>query len=232
MDELKHYLEPTGILQSDSPLVIEYAMEAVGETDDPVDKAVRLYYRVRDGITYDPYSPFYRTEHYRSEFIIRRKRGFCVPKAALLCALGRAVGIPSRIGFATVKNHLTTKQLREQMGSDLFVYHGFTEFFLEGKWVKATPAFNKELCKRHKISPMEFNGCEDSMFCEFNNDQQRFMEYIEDLGSYQDVPVDTIVKSWKETYGEGRINAWIHLLEQSGNDPERDFSREDVVLNS
>ena len=30
------------------------------------------------------------------------------------------------------------------MGTDLFVYHGYAELFLDGKWVKATPAFNVE----------------------------------------------------------------------------------------
>ncbi len=229
MDELKQYLVPTGIIQSESPLVKDFAREAIGDVSDPVERAVRLYYRVRDGITYDPYSPFYLPEHYSSEYILKRKRGFCVPKAALLCALGRGAGVPSRIGFATVRNHLTTRQLREQMGSDLFVYHGFTEFFLEGKWVKATPAFNRELCARHKISPMEFNGREDSMFCEFNNEKQRFMEYVEDLGSFQDVPVGTIVQAWKDAYGHERIEAWINLLEQSRSEPARDFSSEDII---
>ena len=116
-----------------------------------VEKAVLLYYAVRDGIRYDPYYPFYLPVHYRASVVLKGRRGFCVPKVSLLCAAGRACGIPSRAGFATVRNHLATPQLLEFMGSDLFVFHGFTEFFLEGKWVKATPAFNRELCKRSEL---------------------------------------------------------------------------------
>ncbi len=140
---------------------------------------------------------------------MKRGRSFCVPKASLLCALGRASGIPSRVGLADVRNHLATKQLIDFIGSNLFVYHGFVEFYLEGKWVKATPAFNSSLCRRHKVLPLEFNGREDSLFQPYKLDNQKFMEYIKFHGLYADVPVDEIVAAWKKAYGEERVQAWI-----------------------
>ena len=159
------YLLPTAIVDSDHNVVIAYAKQTVGHSEnDPVASAVKLYYAVREEIWYDPYAPFYLPEHYRASTILKKGRGYCVAKAALLCALGRACGIPSRIGFATVRNHLATRQLIEYIGSDRFVYHGYTEFFLDGKWVKATPAFNSSLCRRHQVPPLEFNGKTDSIF--------------------------------------------------------------------
>ncbi len=149
----------------------------------------------------------------------------------LLCALGRAVGIPSRVGFATVRNHLATRQLLEFLGSDLFVYHGFTEFYLDGKWVKATPAFNRELCQRHKVDPLEFNGREDSIFHAYNQEHKKFMEYLEDHGSYADIPLDKILKKWRETYGEQRVDSWIAAVEKAGGQSQRDFFKEDVLSN-
>jgi transglutaminase-like putative cysteine protease len=125
--------------------------------------------------------------------VLKRGRSFCIPKASLLCALGRACGIQSRVGFADVRNHLATRQLIDFMGSDLFVYHGFVEFFLEGKWVKATPAFNNDLCKRHHVPPLEFNGHEDSIFQAYNLKNQKFMEYITFHEVLVDIPVDQIV---------------------------------------
>jgi transglutaminase-like putative cysteine protease len=163
------YLLPTAIIDSDHERIIEFAKDRVEESNDPVERAVKLYYAVRDGIWYDPYTPFYRSDHYRASNVLKSRRGFCVPKASLLCALGRACGIPARVGFASVKNHLTTKQLLEMMGTDLFVYHGYTEFYLEGKWVKATPAFNIDLCKRHRVSPLDFDGRHDSLLQPFNH---------------------------------------------------------------
>jgi transglutaminase-like putative cysteine protease len=158
-----------------------------------------------------------------------RGKSFCIPKASLLCALGRACGIPSRIGLANVRNHLATKQFLEFLGSDLFVCHGFVEFYLEGKWVKATPAFNRELCHRHRVSPLEFNGLEDSIFHAYNLDNQKFMEYLEDLGSYPDVPVALILQAWKKTYGEDRVNMWIAALEALAGESGRDFHTEDPI---
>ncbi|MFC1489073.1 transglutaminase-like domain-containing protein [Thermodesulfobacteriota bacterium] len=212
----KKYLTPTPIIDSDNVTIVEYANDTVsGVGKDPVSKAVALYYAVRDGIWYDPYYPFYLDEHYRASSILKSGRGFCISKVSLLCALGRACGIPSRAGFATVRNHLATKQLLEYLGSDLFVYHGFTEFFLEGKWVKATPAFNIELCTRHNVIPLDFNGREDSIFHAYNSEKKEFMEYIEYHGSYTDIPVETILTEWEKTYGRKRVRQWISGLEKS-----------------
>jgi hypothetical protein len=131
------------------------------------------------------------------------------------------------VGFATVRNHLATKQLIEFIGSDLFVYHGYTDFFLEGKWVKATPAFNKELCVRHRVAPLEFNGREDSIFQPFNQENNRFMEYLDFFGTYDDIPVGEIVKAWEEAYGRDRVRGWIAGFESKKQ--KRDFYKEEVV---
>ena len=224
------YLLPTAIIDSDSPLILEHAKKIIGTAvSSAVEKAVKLYYAVRDGIWYDPYYPFYRAEHYRASNVLKSGRGYCVSKASLLCALGRACKIPSRLGFATVRNHLATRQLIEFLGSDLFVYHGFTEFYLDDRWVKATPAFNIELCKRHKVVPLEFNGREDSIFQPYSLEKKQFMEYLEDHGTYADIPLDDLLSAWKMTYGKERVRKWIEAFEKSGGKSPRDFNREDVL---
>jgi transglutaminase-like putative cysteine protease len=223
------YLLPTSIIDSDNEEVVLFAESAGGNSGDPVEVAVRLYYAVRDMIWYDPYYPFYLPEHYRASNTIKSRRGFCIPKAALLCALGRTKGIPTRIGFANVRNHLATRQLLEYMVTDIFDYHGFTEFYLEGKWVRATPAFNKELCQRHSVAPLEFNGREDSIFHAFNNDNKPFMEYIEYLGMYTDVPVDVILAGWEKVYGRDHLRARIEELEKGDGRPSHNFDSEEVV---
>jgi transglutaminase-like putative cysteine protease len=230
MDSINRaYLQPTAIIDSDHPTIIEYAQKMVENSRDSVDQAVKIYYAVRDGIRYDPYYPFYLPEHYRASNVLKSGRGYCVCKASLLCALGRALGIPSRVGYATVRNHLATKQLLDYLGSDLFVWHGYTDFFLNGKWVKSTPAFNKELCRRHKVAPLEFNGQEDSIFQLYNLENSLFMEYTEFLGTYSDIPVDRIVAAWEEAYGKERVQDWIRGFEESGGKKRFDFYKEDVV---
>jgi transglutaminase-like putative cysteine protease len=225
----EEYLRPTSIIDSDHVKVRDHAHQVADGAHGTVEKAVRLYLAVRDGIRYDPYAPFYEPEHYRASYVLERGKSFCIPKASLLCALGRALKIPSKVGFATVKNHLATRQLLEFLGSDLFIYHGFVEFFLEGRWVRATPAFNQELCHRHRVPPLEFNGREDSIFQAYNLDNQKFMEYVEYLGTASDIPVELILSSWKKTYGEDRVNGWIAALEAQTGVSERDFDTEDPV---
>jgi transglutaminase-like putative cysteine protease len=222
------YLTPTPIIDSDHPVVREYARRAAGGATDLVEVAVKLYHTVRDGVRYDPYAPFYLPQHYQASEVIKRGKHFCIPKAALLCALARAYSIPCRLGFANVKNHLATKQLLEYLGKNIFVFHGFAEMYLNGKWVKATPAFNRELCERHRVSPLEFNGREDSLMQAYNEENHRYMEYVEFLGVYADVPVAAIVSAFRHTYGDERVDSWIRACEERDGESVSEFEREDV----
>ena len=226
--EFQPYLMPTKIIDSDHPLVKEYALHAAKGATSDVDAAVKLYLAVRDNIRYDPYSPFHLPEHYRASRVLQRGKHFCIPKASLLCALARALSIPGRLGFASVRNHLATRQLLEFLGSDLFVYHAFTELYLDGKWVKATPAFNLELCERHQVPALDFNGREDSLFQPYNEESRRFMEYVEFIGTYADVPVEEILSAWKRTYGADRVQGWIRTYEEGKGESIADFGREEV----
>jgi len=230
---VKKYLASTAIIDSDHKDIIQYAMDTVKDAgEDPIERAVKLYYAVRDGIWYDPYVPFHLPEHYKASNVLKRGRGYCVYKASLLCALGRACGIPSKVGFADVRNHLATRQLIEFLGSDLFIYHGFVEFYLEGKWVQSTPAFNIELCHKHQVMPLEFNGREDSIFQAYNLEKKQFMEYVEYHGSHADISVDTIVAAWERGYGKDRVRKWIRNFEKSGGISSRDFDSEEVLKNN
>ena len=227
--DLSPFLASTAILDCNHPKVRDFATEIIGRTKDPVEMAVKLYLAVRDNILYDPYAPFHLPEHYRASFVLERGKSYCVPKASLLCALGRACALPSRVGFADVRNHLATKQLIDFIGGDLFVYHGFVEFYLEGKWVKATPAFNRDLCRRHNVPALEFNGREDSLFQAYNLDRHKFMEYVKFYGVYEDIPVEEIVAAWRKAYGQDRVNQWIATFEKGGGRSIRNFDREDVL---
>jgi transglutaminase-like putative cysteine protease len=229
VQEHEFYLAPTAIIDSDHITIRDHARERTGQSRDPVERAVKLYLSVRDKIRYDPHTPFYLPDHHRASSVLKRGRGFCVPKAFLLCALGRACGIPSRFGFADVRNHLAARQLIDFLGSDLFVYHRFVEFFLEGKWVKATPAFNIELCRRHHVIPLEFNGREDSLFQPYNLEDEAFMKYVEFHGIEAAIPVDKIVEAWEKAYGREPVKNWIKGFETSGVRPRSHFETETVL---
>ena len=223
------YLASTPIIDCRHDTIRRYADEVTGGGGTPVEKAVKLFRAVRDDIWYDPYVPFHLPEHYRASAVLALGRGYCVGKASLLCALGRACRIPTRLGFATVKNHLATRQLIAFLGSDLFVYHGYVEFYLEERWVQATPAFNSELCRRHRVAPLEFNGRDHANFQPYNAEKRKFMEYVTYHGTFADIPVERIVDAWRDTYGAARVNAWIEAHEKAGGGSWRDFYREDPL---
>ncbi len=198
------YLKPTYFVDADAPAVRAFAERAVAGATGERERAVRLYYAVRDEIRYDPYVFPPDREGFRASAVARAEAAFCIPKATLLAACARAVGIPARLGYADVRNHLTSEKLKQRMnGVDVFVFHGYTELFVEGAWRKVTPTFNRELCERFRVKPLDWDGRGDALFHEFDADGRRHMEYVHDRGTYADLPYDEMRRLLRETYGEG-----------------------------
>ena len=201
MNPTKQHLEPTPIIESDHESVRVFARQHARRFDHPADQAVNLYYAVRDRIRYNPYTFDLSVQRLKASATLETGEAWCVPKAALLAACCRAMGIPARMGFADVRNHLSTERLREQMKTDVFHWHGYTVIHLDGKWVKVTPAFNIELCEKFHLKPLDFNGQEDSLYHPFDLDGNKHMDYIRFRGEYDDVPLDEMRASFMKLYG-------------------------------
>ncbi|MCI0470241.1 MAG: transglutaminase family protein [Candidatus Aminicenantes bacterium] len=207
-EDFQVYLQPTSFIDSDAASVIEFARTACRHTASDSERAVKLYYAVREAIRYNPYGIGFAAERYKASWVLREKVGFCIQKAILLAAAARAAAVPSRLGFADVRNHLATERLKKLMKTDEFVFHGYTELYLAGKWVKATPAFNLALCDRFGVKPLEFNGRDDSIFHPYNRSGEQFMEYIRDHGRFADFPLEKMIRAFTQGYP--------HLYEQAG----------------
>ena len=197
---IKNNLISTDFIDSDNSAIIRFANETVGSEQDQTQKAIKLYYAVRDSIRYDPYRIQLTPNGLRASTTLNQGYGYCVAKAVLLAAAGRAVDIPTRVGFSDVKNHLSSEKLKQVMQSDVFAWHGYTEFYLNNKWVKATPAFNQLLCDKAGIKPLEFDGINDSIFHEFDQAGDKHMEYLNEHGHFDDVPFQAIVQAYKKHY--------------------------------
>lgn len=195
------YLKPTEFIDSDSPEIQAFAQKAVEGAKTPSEKAVKLYYAVRDGIYYDPYRIEHTREGFKASNILRKGYGFCVAKAVVLAAALRAQGIPCRLHFADVRNHLTTERLKKLMQTDIFFYHGYNDIFLNGQWIKITPTFNLSLCEKFKVKPLDFDGQHDAIFHPFDMEGRRHMEYVTDHGSFADLPYEAIMHTFETCYG-------------------------------
>ncbi len=200
-------LAPAPLIDSDHPAVVAFAREhAVGA--DERARAVALYLAVRDGYRYDPYRVDLSPAGMRASTVLARGHGWCVTKAALLAAAARAAGIPARVGHADVRNHLSTERMRAVMGTDLFVWHGWTELWLDGGWRKATPAFNLGLCERFGLLPLDFDGVHDSLYHPHDRAGRRHMEYVHERGSFDEVPLAQIVADFAATYPRWQPQTW------------------------
>jgi len=199
-DSLPGFLVPGEHVDARHPEVVAFAKAHTRGVGDEREAAVRLYYAVRDGIRYDAYLAGSSPEALRASEVLRAGRGWCVSKAVLLAACCRAVGIGARVGFADVRNHLSTARMREFMGTDVFYYHGYAQLRIESRWVKATPAFNIELCEKMGLLPLEFDGQNDSLYHPFDREGRQHMEYIRDHGVFDAVPIEAMVATWRRHY--------------------------------
>lgn len=199
-EDVNEYLQPTAYVDSDAANVVAFARRVAADAAEPIGRAVALYRAVRDEIVYTPYCDFRSVETYRASACLARGSGFCVAKSALLAASARAVGIPARLGFADVRNHLASPRLRRLMGTDVFYYHGYSELYLDGAWAKATPVFDRGLCERFGVPPLEFDGRRDSLFQAYDPSGRRHMEYLRDRGPSADVPAEAIIETFERHY--------------------------------
>jgi transglutaminase-like putative cysteine protease len=194
---------PTALIDSDHPAVIAFAQRAAHAAGDGADDRTRaraLYLAVRDGFRYDPYRVDLAPAGMRASSVLSLGHGWCVPKAALMAAAARALGMSARVGYADVRNHLSTERLRQTLQTDLFIWHGYTELWLDGNWVKCTPAFNIELCDRFGLLPLDWDGHGDSLYHPYDRAGRRHMEYVNQRGSFDDVPLAQIAADFARVY--------------------------------
>jgi transglutaminase-like putative cysteine protease len=194
------FLKPARFIDSDAASIRRLAGAVTADERDEVGRAIALYRNVRDSIIYDPYLDAANPASYRASDVLAHGRAFCIGKAALLAAVARAAGIPARLGYADVRNHLTSPRLRELVGTDVFRWHCYSDLYLDGQWVKATPAFNASLCERLGVHVLEFDGRADSLFQQFDRSGRRHMEYLCDRGTFFDVPFEIIREDFRQHY--------------------------------
>ncbi len=207
---LEQYLRPTAIIESEHPDLLRFVQRVTNGAESPVAKAVKLYYAVRDGWRYNPYDIRLEADAMKVSVLLDKSYGHCIDKAVILVAACRAVGIPARICLSKVRNHIAAERMTAAFGTDELVPHGYAELWLNERWVKATPAFNRELCGRLGVMPLAFDGYEDSLFQEFDHAGGEFMEYLEEYGAFDDLPMERIRELMKQHYPEAYANYERH----------------------
>ncbi|MBE7638621.1 transglutaminase [Sneathiella sp. P13V-1] len=189
-------------VDADHPAIAAFIAMSFDGHDPKTDreKAILLFNGVRDLIRYNPYQINFDAPTYKASAVAKMESAFCVPKAILLTACLRQVGISAAVGFADVKNHLNSPKLAAAMGTDLFSYHGYVTLKLDGEIYKVTPTFNKDLCDRFGVKAIEFDGTSDALFHEYDAEERKHMEYVKDRGIYEDPPMEDLLSDLGELY--------------------------------
>jgi len=162
----------------------------------------KLYLKVRDGWWYSPFDIGLTQSHFKASTIAKKQEGHCIDKAILLITCLRAFGIPARLHLAKVSNHIATERLEKIIGTNELAPHGLVDVFHNKKWVKCSPAFNKELCAMFNVEALDFDGTQDAVLQEFNTENQKFMTYLDDYGHFEDVPLAFIKDTFRSHYPE------------------------------
>jgi len=200
MTENAMYLKAGVYTNSDHPDVIAYAQEKTQGIETKKEQVIALYYAIRDGFKYNPYHIVLKPYAMKASYLLTKDYGHCIEKSNLFVACVRSLGIPSRLAYGNVKNHLGTSSLEDSLKTNVLVFHGYGEVFLNNKWVKATPVFNVELCDKLGVEPLDFDGENDAVFQKSDKKGNPFMEYTEDHGTFTDVPLEAIIAGMKAHY--------------------------------
>ncbi|MFG2182034.1 transglutaminase family protein [Streptomyces abikoensis] len=206
-------LRPTEFLDHDSPEVRDFvARSGALEETTAAGKAVRLYYAVRDGVDYEVYGTSLERAALRASSVARAGKGFCLHKSVLYAAAVRSVGVPSRLVYADVRNHLASERLRRMVGGEVF-HHGLASVHLDGRWLRVTPVFNGLLCRLYGMTPLEFDGTADSVYHPYDAGGARQMEFLTDYGDHADVPYERLMARMRAKhpgmFAEGAAGAAI-----------------------
>jgi transglutaminase-like putative cysteine protease len=206
---MERYLKPTPCIDADHQEIIETATRLTTGSSTDRQRAVKLFYFVRDKIKYNIYMISVFIEDFTASRVLEWGKGYCVQKAVLLAALGRASGIPSRLVFAKIKNHRVPTHILEMMGTNTFPRHGYNQFYLDGRWVNAAATFDRELCVRNGLPTVEFDGRSDAVLPDRDLRGEPFIEYVEKFSPTDDLPFDWIAQRISTIVGPDK-RPWLN----------------------
>ena len=200
---MEEYLKCSEIIDCDAESLKARALALTEGLESAREKAVALFYFVRDQIKFNAYAAGEILEYNRASVILEKGNGFCYQKAIVLAAMARATGIPARLGFADIRNHLLSEKFREKMfGNNVLVYHGWAELFIEGNWVRVTPAYDIDMCIENGFIPVDCDGVNDARLHSHTSDGRLHIEYIREHGHYDDLPWEEILNARDELLAE------------------------------
>ena len=201
-DDLKRYLEPTRLIDSDHVDVVVRARQLTAGCATEREKLGRIYYFVRD-MPYDILGSFrYLAEgKRRASDVLHAGHAFCMGKASSFVALCRAAGIPARVGFQQLHcpdKPFMSEEVRRLWGDRVLPWHSLGEAYLAGKWLKLDATIDGPTASaKGRPYAREFDGEHDIPTVEG--------PILADLESHVDYPAE--VADWYEAMARAVMRA-------------------------
>jgi transglutaminase-like putative cysteine protease len=144
VDTLQDYLVATKMCDCDNPWLRKKAEEIIEGASTPEDKALKIFYYVRDNIRFS--MAFSRS---KASQILRQGYGECLTKTNAHVALLRAAGIPTRVRWVMVQSKvlrgLVAAFLLRAIASE--ASHFWVECLLGGRWISCEAFLDEPLYK-------------------------------------------------------------------------------------
>ena len=198
--KLSQYLKPAEFIDSNDEAVKEYAHNVTRGLKYDTEKAVELFYAVRDDFKFDLNHIDLHPSKLKASALVKRGVGTDIEKSNLLAASARAVGIPSRVSFSNLRSNLTSEQLGAVLQSDLLVFHSYAELWMGNHWVKLSPVFNQEACDYLDLPPLDFGIPEEKVFAKHHKSRRKYLKYVHQYGSFPDLPYDLYISELRKYY--------------------------------
>jgi hypothetical protein len=218
--EMDEYLSPAGIVDTDSPVVLETTGRIIHGAETPKEAIRMIFHFVRDDIKYgriDLYS--------KASDVIRRKMGNCTNKSVAMVAMLRAAGIPARLHYYSIKKEGVQSLLSPfalLFTPDVIPLNARTEVFLAGKWIiletELDPDLYRGLVRKNLMEPVDIDWDGEASTHAFDK------YVVDDLGAYlsPEEPLDSMYASfdWLKRmlmpFAWWSSNRWLERIRRAG----------------
>jgi hypothetical protein len=140
--DMSEYLDGNLMINKDDPKLIELARKAAGAETEPFALADRLRRFVTGYVQDKSLNIGFAT----ASEVCRNREGDCSEHGVLLAALGRLNGLPSRVAVGVAYVPVFGQR------DDIFGYHMWTQFFIDGRWIDLDAALKETECSPTRIA--------------------------------------------------------------------------------
>jgi len=203
-------LGATPFIEAEAPAIREAAQACLDCAMTEPERAAALFRFVRDEIAYEFLAKL-DAEEYRASRVLAARRGFCVQKAVLLCALGRAAGIPTTLVLSDLRDRTLPDRFLRAMGTDTMFHHGLNAFYLEGRWLLADASLSPDVVRRKSYRPVEFDGTQDALSAPTTIDGVPHADYLRFHGLFADLPFEQTMQAFMHAYRGADLEALAAL---------------------